>query len=71
MCIKVDNYLVKKCYDTDTNRSFFDVYVSTDNELFGEYVGEISMDDAIANNLIDEDGEIDVDKMGYYIFTQM
>ena len=71
MATKVGDYIVKKCFDTDTNRDILDVYVSSDEEVYGEYVGEISMEEAIANNLIDEDGEIDIDNMTDYIFYQM
>ena len=71
MGIKVGNYIVEKCFDMDNNRDFFEVYMSTEDELFGEYVGSIKMKDAIANRLIDEDGDIDTEKMEYYIFVEM
>ena len=71
MGTKVGNYIVEKCFDMDTNRDFFEVYESTEDELFGEYVGAIQMKDAIANRLIDDDGEIDINKMEYYIFVEM
>lgn len=70
MATKVGDYIVKQCYDIETDSTFFDVYVSSEHELYGEYVGEISMEDAQANNLIDDDGNINVDEMEEYIFTE-
>ena len=70
MTTKVGDYLVKRCYDTDTNKDFFDVYVSSEHETYGEYVGEISIEDAQANNLIDDDYNINVDEMEDYILTE-
>ena len=32
---------LKKCYDCDTNETFYDVYIiNNEDEIYGDYVGE-------------------------------
>ena len=55
-------YVVKGCWDCDTCTSSFGVYYKSDDEVLGDYIGEISAFDANEYNVV-VDGEIDEDNM--------
>ena len=55
-------YVVKGCWDCDTCTSSFGVYYKSDDEVLGDYIGEISVFHANEYNVV-VDGEIDEDNM--------
>lgn len=55
-------YVVKGCWDCDTCTSSFGVYYKSDDEVLGDYIGEISTFHANEYNVV-VDGEIDEDNM--------
>ena len=57
-----DSYVVKECWDCDSCTTFYDVYYKSEDEVEGDYIGEISAFDANEYK-VTVDGEIDEDNM--------
>ena len=57
------DYTIYSCYDGDTDYAFYEVYDGN-----GEFICEISKQDARDNGIIDDDGNIDEDALADYIF---
>lgn len=56
-------YTVYSCYDGDTDYAFYEVYDGN-----GEFICEISKQDAYDNGIIDDDDNIYEDVLDDYIF---
>ena len=58
-----DKYIVKECWDCDTCESYYAVYYKSEDEVEGDYIGDISAFHANEYDVFDLDGEINEENM--------
>ena len=68
MKTKINNkFVIEDRYDVVTNSPYFDIYENSDEETYGEWIGDMDFYDLLEEGLIDIDGNLDIDGIDEYI----
>lgn len=60
-------FVIEDRYDVVTNSHYFDIYGNSDEETYGEWIGDMDFDDLWEEGLMDDDGNLDIDGIERYI----